>query len=434
MKIHRACALNAVIAISVLALAVACGRKQDPQAAAQVPTVKVMQVVERNVPVFGEYVGQTESAKNVEVQARVEGFLEKIAFTEGSWVKQGALLFVIDQRPFEAELQKAKAQLARDEAALESATKSVELLRAKANLAQSEAQLVNAQQDLNRIRPLAKEEAVTPQELDAAVAKEKQAQALVEANRAAMAQTELLQQTDINTAKAAVQASRAAIRQAELNLSYTIIRAPISGYVGRNQPGIQVGALVGAQSKSLLTTISQVNPIYVNFSVTERAYLEYAKRYGQGNRRLPLELILEDGSVHPFEGRVNMAERTISSSTGTLTIRAEFPNPNRMLREGQFARVRALIDERTNALLAPQRALLELQGVTSLYVVGDDNKVQRRNVVAGAKTGEMFVVEQGLKAGERVIVDGVQKVRPDMTVKPTMLTEADLQPEAKAKQ
>lgn len=342
------------------------GARKGPPAAAPAPTVVVTTVKRQTVPIYGEYVGQTEAANTVEIRSQVQGFLKELAFQEGAIVQQGQLLFVIDPRPYDAVLQQIKATLALKQATLN-----------------------NAQQTVNRYTPLEQQHAISKEQLDTAVATAKENQA------------------DVQSAEAQVAA-------AQLNVNYTRIQAPISGRIGPAL--VKVGSLVQAGT-TLLDTMYSISPMYVTFSVSEDAYLEYVKRgRAHGNRPPPIQLILADGSVYNHTGGINMVAPAVNTSTGTLPIRAAFPNPAGVLKPGLFARVRLVITDAVNALLVPQAAIQQLQGTQSVLLVGTDNKIQQRTITTGAIVGNLEIVSSGLKPGDRIVVEGVQKVQPGMTV------------------
>jgi membrane fusion protein (multidrug efflux system) len=338
--------------------------------------VLVTPVLQQTLPIYGEFVGQTESPQTVEIRARVEGFLERINFEEGAEVTENQLLFVIDPRQYKAEFEKAKAQLQRDEASL-----------------------TKARQDAVRFRSLHEKDAVSTAQFEKAIAREKEAEATVAADRQA-------------------------VEEARLKLSYTAMHAPVSGRIGRAQ--VKVGSLVGKGEPTLLATISKTDPIWVNASISEREYLQAIKHY-QGRqsdqppdavRRIPITMLLADNTIYPHEGRINFVDRTVDPKTGTLPFRVEFPNPDKMLRPGQFARLRAELDRRENALLVPQRAVQELQGLYRVVVVGPDSTARFRPVKLGPRSGELWLVEEGLRPGERVVVEGLQRVQDGRSVQP----------------
>jgi len=415
--------------ILLLAL-VGAGCKGEKTAAQQgragpPPAVGVAEVIRRNVPVYGEYVAQTVANSTVDIPARVEATLEKVLFEEGRTVKKGQILFELDPRTYQAAVQAARAARSKAEADLVYARQQVETQRARAQLVQAEAQLIKANQDVERLRPLVQENAVPQQDFDTAIAAQRVAQATVEAARATLSNTQLTERTQIDVMQAAVEAARAALIQAELNLSYCTIRSPIDGVSGRKR--YSVGNLVGKGDATVLVTISSSDPIWVDFNVSELDSLRFRKRtlaLGQRPERvaaeLEFELLLADNTRFPYKGRFKLAERAVDPRTGTITVRAEFPNPELLLRPGQFGRVRAVLEEKPNAVLVPQRAVTELQSVKSVLVVGSDNKVSLKSITLGDRYEQYFVVNDGLNGGERVIVEGQLKVRPGVTVTPTL--------------
>jgi membrane fusion protein (multidrug efflux system) len=341
--------------------------------------VVVAPVVQRDVPVTSEWIGTTEGTVDAEIRAQVSGYLVSRDYQEGRLVRSGDLLFRIDPRPFQAALDQAKGDLGRAQAAL-----------GKARL------------DVERYTPLVAQGAVSRQELDNAI----QAR---------------------SAGDAVVQTARAAVEKAQLDLSFTEIRSPIDGIAG--VAIAQIGNLVGPGDPKPLTTVSQVDPIRVSAPISEREYLAFARRSGDladgGAERPPnLELILADGSIHPERGRAILAGREVDPRTGTILFKGEFPNPGNLLRPGQYARVRAVTEIKKGALLVPQRAVSELQGVQQVAVVGPDDKVELRVVQTGVRDGSFQVIEKGLAAGERVVVEGIQKLRAGSVVAPKPAAES----------
>ena len=388
-----------VIASVILLSSVGCGKSEQPQA--RPPEVEVVRVEQKDVPIWNEWVGTLEGFVNAQIKPQVTGYLLRQTYQEGSFVKKGQLLFEIDPRTFQAALDQTKAQLA----------------NAEQQLAQAEANQVKAQLDVNRYTPLAKEQAVSQQDLDNAV----------QGNVAAQAQ--------VRSAKAQIDAATAQMAAAQLNLGFTKIVSLIDGIVGVAQA--QIGDLVGPTS--LLTTVSTLDPIKVYFPVSERGYLNYIKenpdavKRAEHERHLGLEMILADGSRYPHEGSFSFADRQVDVKTGTLRLQGLFPNPGNILRPGQFARVRAITTTKKGALLVPQRAVTELQGGYQVAVVGKDNKVEIRPVKVGERIGPQWIIDTGLKSGERVVVEGIQRVKAGMTVNPKPLkamTEAKSTPTA----
>ena len=408
----------------VASLLAGCNRAATPQQAEAPPppTVIVAEVVQRDVPLVRDFVARTEAVPTVDVRARVAGVLEEVRFREGTEVEQNQVLFVIEQGEYRAALQAARAQLAKAEADLTRAKDISIVDRSRAQLDQAKADLGKAQQDVARYRPLVEAQAIPQQDLDTALSREQAAVATVEAAMAALKDTVLSQRTAIQLAEAAVESAKAAVIQADLNLAYTVIRAPISGIISKL--AVDIGNLVGKAEPTLLATISSLDPIYVDFAVTEADYLRLVTRLPElGRRQLRrdtparLELIVADTSTFPHKGRPVFVDRAVDAKTGTIQVRAEFPNPRRILRPGQFGRVRAVTEDVPNAILVPQLAVQELQGTKTVLVVGEGDKVVARSITLGDATGELYIVTAGLKAGERVIVEGVQKVRPGMQVK-----------------
>jgi membrane fusion protein (multidrug efflux system) len=389
--------------VLVTAPLVFLGCKKAEPAKSAAPEVAVAQVEQRDVPIIHEWIGTLDGIVNAQIRPQVTGYLLRRTYQEGSFVKKGQLLFEIDPRTFQAALDQTKAQVA----------------NAEQQLAQAEANQVKAQLDVNRYVPLAKEEAITQQDLDNAV----------QANLAAQAQ--------VRAAKAQIDGAKAQVAAAQLNLGFTKIVSLIDGIAGVSQA--QIGDLVGPTS--LLTTVSTVDPIKVYFPVSERGYLDYvkenpdaAKRAAQ-EKQLALELVLADGSLYPHKGTFSFADRQVDVRTGTLRLEGQFPNPGNILRPGQFARVRAITATKKGALLVPQRAVTELQGSYQVAVVGNDNKVSIRPVKVGERAGTEWIVNEGLKPGERVVAEGVQRAKAGMTVNPKPLKampEAKPEPTAKS--
>jgi membrane fusion protein (multidrug efflux system) len=331
----------------------------------------VTEVVQKTVPIYGEFVGQTDARETVEIRARVQAFLEAQHFTEGTIVKKDQLLFTLDKREYEAKLQQAKAEL---EIAL--------------------ARLGKAETDERRLKPLAERKAVPQQDYDNAAA-------------------------NLLSAQANVSAARAKVVAAELDLSYTTIRSPIAGLIGKRL--VSPGNLVGKGEATLLDTVSSIDPIRVNTTISEAEYLRFfGRRKDREVGSTPLELILADGTVFPHKGKLVIVDRAVDQKTGTLNFVAEFPNPEGQLRPGQFGRVRAVVEMVKDATLVPRRAVQEVQGMKSVLVVGADDAVALRTIRPGETVGDLLIVLDGVKPGERVIVDGIQKARPGSRVNPTV--------------
>jgi len=332
-------------------------------------------VTPKTVPIYGEYVARTEARQAVEVRARVGGYLEKVLFKEGSQVRAGQLLLVIDPRPYKAALQEARG-----------------------SLAQAQASLEKAQKDVARLRPLVVEDAAPQVDLDNA-------------------------ESAVQYSRASIDKARAAIAKAELDLKFTEIRSPIAGTIGKEE--VAVGNLV-SRDQTLLTTVSSWDPMRVVFSISEIDYLRRAQMFHSGSPFLPdhnaapFELIIADDSVYPFRGRLSFVDRTLNLTTGTLNVYVSFPNPNQLLRPGLFGRVRIMLEERPNTLLVPQRAVQIMQGVQNVLVVVNDDKVALRTVTLGERYQDFFIVTEGLKPGDRVVVDGLQRAIPGQKVAPTV--------------
>jgi membrane fusion protein (multidrug efflux system) len=352
------------------------------------PAVEVLQVEQKDVPIYGQWIGTLDGFVNANVKAQVTGYLLRQDYKEGSLVKKGQLLFEIDPRPFQAALDKAKAQLA----------------QAKAQLINAQANQRKSQLDVEKYTPLAKEQAASQQDLDNAV------------------QTNLANTATVETSKAQILAAKAAVETAQINLKFTRIVSPIDGVAGLAQN--QVGDLVSTSATSPITTVSTVNPIKVYFTPSEQEYLAFARQFPTiasreaEERRLPIDLILADGTTYEHQGRVEFANRQVDQNTGTIRIAALFPNPGSILRPGGYGQVRAVTKIQNGALLVPQRSVSEIQGSYQVAVVDNGNKVSIRNVKVGERIGNMWIIADGLKPGERVIAQGVMKVRPGVQVNP----------------
>ena len=408
--------------IAALLVNAGCSKRDAAKTAAAgppPPTVIVEQVEQKTVPIYSEYVGQTKADETVELRARVEGILQKIYFKEGSAVRKGELLFTIDKRPFQATLQSAKAAQAKAQSDLAQAEQRTDVIQAQAALADANATYSKTQQDLRRIRPLAQQKAVTEIELDAAIAADTSAKANVDAKKANLTNISASVNYTIERAKAELSAAKARVIQAELDLSYCDIYSPINGIIGFQQ--VDEGNLVGRGDATLLATVSLSNPVLVDFNLSEVEYLKLVSRDNPGKRanEVRFQLILSDDTTHPEPGTFKVLDRTVDPATGTMKVQASFPNPGSYLRPGQFARVRVAVSEVDNAVLVPQKAIQELQGAKTVMVVDAQNKVQLRTLRLGEKSENYYIVLDGLKAGERVIVEGMQKAKPGGEVKPS---------------
>jgi membrane fusion protein (multidrug efflux system) len=392
------------------------GARGDKAAAPPPALVSVMEVQPSDVPIYSDYSAQTFARDLVEVRGRVDGFIQKRLFEVGSDVHAGQVLYELDRRPYQADVAKAAGDVQQSQANLQFASTQVALLQAQADLAQAQANLAKAEQDVKRLEPLVKAEAASQQDLDNALAALKANQANVEARKANVQQNRLSTKAQIDTNAAQVESNKALLRSSELNLEYATIQAPIGGRIGDSL--IPVGGLVSKASATPLTTIVPLDPIWVRFKVSESEYLGYENRKDRSLNKIPLELVLADGTTHPYPGHIQNTVNQVDQKTGTLELQATFPNPKHNLLPGQFGRIRFRNEERHDALLVPQRAVVETQGLQSVFVVGGDNKVMVRSIVPGERVGDRWIVNQGLKPGDRVVVEGTMKIRPGAPVTP----------------
>jgi len=382
-----------------------CEKAEQKAVAPPPPVVKMAEAISRDVPITVEAVGQTRGNMEIDISARVEGFLETMDFKEGSFVKKGQRLYTIDSRPFRAALAEAAAKVG-----------------------QSQAELVRTHQDVVRYQPLVAKNAVSVQELETAQANER------------------AQQSKVAAAQAAAQ-------KAQVDLAYTTVLAPEDGLIGTTEAF--PGTLVGRGETTLLTRISKIDPIKVRFSVSEREYLFYARRSdasgknlsgmgaggrasaapaasgapaasaADGEQKLSFQMILADGSTHPYPGTLSFVDRNVDPKTGTIRLEASFPNPNGIVRPGQFARVRAAVSIKKDAVLVTQGAVVEAQGINSVAVVKPDETVEMRVVKPAERIGSLIILDSGLKAGEKIVVEGLQKVRAGVKVKPQLVPLED---------
>jgi len=367
----------------VISLLVLSGCKGSAQPATPPPPeVSVIEVKPGPVTVYNEYVAQTQAPDTIEIRSQVTGLLERQAFADGARVKKGDVLYVIDQRPFQAQLAQAKA-----------------------SLAQAEANLVNAKQNLARNSRLIAQKAVSQQDYDTAVAQERSSTALVEAQRALL-------------------------RNVELNLEFATIRASRDGFMSSSQ--VKPGSLITAQ-QTLLTTLYSSDPMWVNFSISEDRFLELQKtlKHPPGDRpdtAPPFHIRLADGTDYALTGKLNFIDATIDQKSGTLQVRVSVPNPDRILRPGLFVRVIVAAFENPSAIRVPQQAVQELQGLKSVFVVGAGDKAEPRQIVASYRLGNDWVVDSGLNPGDRVVIEGIGKIRPGAPVKPVVTAVVDSHP------
>jgi membrane fusion protein (multidrug efflux system) len=417
--------LRSSILVAASVLLTSCGGENNGVNAKAGPvgpaaSVVVATVIQKTVPIFTELTARVDATDSVDIRARVKSFLLKQSYDEGKMVKAGQVLFTLDKREYEAQLMRVKAQLARAQSDLAQAQDRTVVAVAEANLQIVTAQLNKTNQDVNRLKPLAELRAVPQQDYDDALAAQQAAKADVVGKEASLNTAKVNQVAAIQQAQAAVEAANAGIREAELNIEYCTITTPIDGIAGTRQ--VAPGNLVGQNEATLLATVSNVDPVRVFVSISESDYLIYQRMRTQGKLREgggDLELILADGSIFPGKGRIIIADRAVDLKTGTLSIIAEFPNPQALLRPGQFGRVRLAATVAEDALLVPQKAVTEMQSAKVVYVVGADNKVALRSIVLGQRVGSDYIVTEGVKGGERIIVEGLQKVRPGDTVNPT---------------
>src|SRR3989454_6846963 len=433
---------QACVLIIVMAAALAAGCRDTSGAAGPPPppAVRVEEVVEKDVPISSEWVGTLVGYINAQIRARVSGHLVSQDYKEGSLVKSGDLLFQVDPRPFQTAADQADAKLRLAESQVSQATAAVsagraQVEQARAPVVQNEAQVKRAEAtqrqtelDVARYTPLAQRGSVSQQELDNAVQSNLANLAAAAAARAAVlnAQASVTQaeaalekaQADVQTQQANVTAARAALADARLNLGYTRLMSPVDGIAGFR--GANIGDFVGPTDVTALTTVSQVNPIYAEFPISEQRALAVFRRWDadpRAPRDIELKLILADGSVYPTRGRAAALDRQVDVTTGTVLARGVFPNPGNVLRPGQYAKVLAVVDVKKNALMIPQRAVQDVQGVNQVAVVRADETVDVRTVKVDARIGSLWIIAQGLKPGERVIVEGVDRVRAGQKVR-----------------
>ena len=398
------------------------GRKADNQPPASAPpVVQVIEASPRSVTVYSEWVAQTYSQETVEVRARVNGYIEERRFNAGNIVKQGDILYRLDDRPYKAQVDKAKGDLAQRQAELQFAQEQVQVLEAQAQLEQARAEVLRQQINVNRLVPLVAADAAPQQSLDDARQFLAAAQASFQARQASLEQAKITARTQIDSRRGTAEAAKAALDEAELNLGYATIRAQLGGRVGDTT--VEVGGLSTSNSTQPLTTIIPLDPISVKFNVSEVEYLNYIQSGGtrEAGRQIPLRLILADGRVFPREGRIRRELNQVDPRTGTLQLQADFPNPDGVILAGQFGRIRARVREQKNALLVPQKAVVELQGAQNVLVVGPENKVTQRSVTMGDRIGELWIAIHGLDPGDRVIVEGLLKARPGTVVNPQVV-------------
>jgi membrane fusion protein (multidrug efflux system) len=361
--------------LSILLTGVSC--KKEARALPPPPVVQVAEVTATNAPMGTEIIGQLDSPQNVEIRARVEAFVEKVMFTEGTMVKEHDLLFLLDKKPFQERLAAANGMLAEAKAALNKYEK-----------------------DVARLRPLAEKRAIPQQDLDNALA-------------------------SVDVGRASVLSAQARVESAQLDLGYCDVYAPINGLIGARQ--VSMGELVGKGLPTLLATISTLDPIWFYCAISEVQYLKAEAETRRLNKKVsefPVTLLLADGSVHPDQGKIVFIDRAVDTKTGTLRVRAEFQNAEKLLRPGMFGRIRIDLGNRADSILVPERAVAELQGKTFVWLVDGDSKATQRPVKVGESFDDRVMILEGLKPGDRIIVEGIQKVREGAPVQLASATPA----------
>ncbi len=404
---RRTIKAGTLIAI-ILAVSGCSGTSAADSVQKPAPAVEVVRVLQKDVPIQREWIGTLDGTVNAAIKAQVTGYLLTQNYAEGSFVNKGQSLFEIDPRPFQAAVDQAQGQLSQANGQLGQA--KAQLVQAQAQLLQAQANQRRTQLDVDRYIPLAKQQAITQQDLDNAMQNNLASQAQVDG---AKAQIETAK-AQIQAADAAVEAAKAAVEAARVNLGFTHLTSPIAGIAGKAQ--VQIGNLV-SPAGAPVTTVSTVDPIKAEFTLSEQEYLRFMRRPSE-LERLQLELILADGTTYAHKGKFLFADRQVDQSTGAIQLMGQFPNPGNVLRPGQYAKVRTVVGLEHNALLVPQRAVTELQGNYQVAVVDDDNRVAIKNVKVGDRIGPLWMINDGLEPGQRVITDGVMKVRPGVQVQP----------------
>ena len=409
-------------ALSVLGLVAGCGQG-NTYAPPPPPEVTVGEPIRRSITNYLEYTGTTKAVETVELRARVKGFLKERHFEEGSVVKAGQLLLVIDEEPFQVALNMAQARLAEAEAAVKKAEQSKAKEVAGAQLALDKSVLLLARLEEGRTKNLLARNAGTREALDQSEASRRKGEAQVEADEASLEQSTADYQTNILSAKANVEAAKSDVRNAEINLGYCRISAPFEGRISRNV--FDVGNLVGDGTATVLATILKDDPIYSYVNVSENDLLRFRQMAREGKHRdfekgdeIALDLGLANEQGFPHRGKLNYSDPTVDPASGTVLARGIYPNPDRVIVPGLFARVRVILDEKPDALLVPERALGTDQRGRYLLIVGEKDVVEHRTVKVGAQQGDLRVIDENLKPGELVVVNGIQKARPGAKVKP----------------
>jgi membrane fusion protein (multidrug efflux system) len=436
-----------VLVVVIAALAAGCRDTSGAAGPPPSPAVRVELVVEKDVPIVSEWVGTLVGYINAQIRARVSGHLMSQDYKEGALVKNGSLLFQVDSRPFQTAVEQADAKLRLAESQLSQAEAQVSASRAQveqamATVVQVEAQVKRAEAtqrqtelDVARYTPLAARGSVSQQELDNAVQSNLANLAGVAAARAAVRNAEASvsqaqaalekARADVKTQQANIGAARASLDDARLNLGYTRVTSPIGGIAGFR--GANIGDFVGPTDAAPLTTVSQVDPIYAQFPISEQRALAVFRRWDadpQAPRNIELELVFADGSVYAARGRADVLDRPVDVATGTVLARGVFPNSGNVLRPGQYAKVRAVVEVKKNALLVPQRAVQDVQGVHQIAVVKPDDTIEVRAVKPGTRAGSRWIIAEGLKPGERVVVEGVDRARAGQKVRAEAMAPA----------
>ena len=415
-KIHKAPRCAVVFTAAALVIfQTGCARSTGATAPPAPLEVSVVEVRQADVPLYKEWIGTLDGFVNADIKAEISGYLTQQAYTEGTFVKKGQLLFQIDPRPYQAAVDQALGRLAQSQGQLEQAR--AQLAQAEAQVAVAQANQRRVQLDVDRYTPLAQQQAITQQDLDNATENNVAAKAQLQAAEAQV-QTDKAQ---IIAAVAAVESAKAEVETARINLGFTRLTSPIDGIPGIAQQ--QVGALVRPASGPV-TTVSTVDPIKVYFTASEQEYLDFTRRFPTQEKRqaqtatLQLELILADGITYPYKGKFYFADRQVDVRTGAIRLAGLFPNPGYSLRPGQYGRVRSATQVRQGALLVPQQAVMDLQGTRQIAVVDADNRVTVRPVTVGDTAGHDWILTGGVRPGERVVVEGLQKVRTGSLVVP----------------
>jgi membrane fusion protein (multidrug efflux system) len=380
MKNYRSYVAALLVVIGYAFITVSCKENKGREPAP--PEIQVMEVIQKDIPIYREFVGQAYGLQDIPIRARVEGFLEEIAFQEGTRVRKGQLLYRIDAQPFEAEVAAQQSKVA-----------------------EAQTYLVNAENELARYEPLVKINAVSQSDYDAALASKE-------------------------AAEAALEAAEANLEMAKINLSYTRILSPIDGLIGKTNA--RVGEFVGrSPNPVILNTVSNISQIRIQFFISETGYLAIARNVPDMEEverapedrdvRSNVQLILADGSLYDEMGSIDFVDRNVDPSTGSMLIQASFDNPRRILRPGMYTKVKIELGTAENALLVPQRCVMELQGQNSVYVVDEENVVQARRIEATEKIGDLWLIEEGLNPEEKVVIDGLQKVASNLKIMPVVV-------------